>query len=391
MQAAVTRSELLDRANKMRERLASRVDEAEEQRRLPDETVSDFAEADFFSVLVPEKFGGLEMPLDALLDLALKIGEVCGSSGWILALLGIHNWIAALFPEETQEELFAGRGYVLAPATFAPGGRLRPCPGGYQLEGRWSFASGCHHGSWALVSAQVDGADSGASDFCCAAVPIEKVRIEDTWHTSGMRGTGSADLVIDETFVPKERTIDFVGLLSGETPGSKIHAAAAYRLPLVPVLALVASAPALGLAKGALAVFRDRVQRPNAAGGRDAAGWAPAQVRLAEASMEVAAAESLFRETVASLLARNEVGERFSESDRAYFRMSACYVTTLCARSIDRVVSASGARAQFRSSPLQRLQRDIQTLRGHIVFDFDATAEMYGRTLLGLPPNQVLV
>ena len=391
MHAGPKRSELLDRAKQMRERIASRVDEAEDRRRLSEATISDFVEAGFFSVLVPKRFGGSEMRLDALLDLVVEIGEVCGSSAWVLALFGIHNWLAALFPEETQEELFAGNGYVLAPATFAPGGRLRSCPGGFRLEGRWSFGSGCHHGSWVFVSALAEGGDSSTPEIRCAAVPIERVQIEDTWHTSGMRGTGSADLVIEETFVPKERTIDFAGLLAGNSPGSRIHAAPSFRLPLVPVLALVATAPAVGLAKGALAAFRDRVQPRNREGEGIAATSAPTQIRLAEASMEVAAAEGLLRGTVDSLLDRNEAGEELSLNDRAYFRMAACYATTLCVRSVDRVVAAAGARAQFRDSPLQRQQRDIQTLRGHIVFDFDATAELYGRTLLGLAPNQALV
>jgi len=388
MHASANRSELLDRARQMRDRIASRAEEAEDLRRLPEDTISDFIDAGFFSVLVPERFGGLEMPLDVLVDLAVEIGQVCGSSAWVLALFGIHNWLAALFPEETQEELFSGNAFVLAPATFAPGGHLRSCPGGFRLEGRWSFGSGCHHGSWVFVSGLTEGGERANPEVRCAAVPMDQVRIEDTWHTSGMRGTGSADLVIEETFVPAKRTLDFSGLVAGSSPGSRVHASPSFQLPLVPVLAQVATGPAVGLAKGALAAFQDRARQQSGGARVDSPST---QIRLAEASMEIAAAEELLRASVATLLSRNKAGEKFSPNDRAYFRMTACYATTLCARSIDRVVSAAGARAQFRDSPLQRQQRDIQTLRGHVVFDFDATAELFGRTLLGLAPNQALL
>lgn len=391
MHATTNRSDLLERATQLRGRIEGRIYEAESQRRLPVETITDFSDAGFFSVLVPKRFGGYELPLDVLLDLVIEVGEVCGSSAWVLALLGIHNWLAALFPEETQEAVFADNGYVLAPATFAPGGRLWPCDGGFRLEGRWPFGSGCHHGQWAFVSALVEAGEGAAPELRCVAVPMEDVRIEDTWHTSGMRGTGSADLLIEEAFVPKARTLDFASLLRGDSPGSRVHASRSFRLPLVPALAQVAAAPAVGMARGALGAFRERIRGRRTMAGERAIDSAPTQVRLAEASMEVASAEGLLRETVGSLLSRNESGEKFSDGDRAYFRMAACYVSTLCVRSVDRVVAAAGARAQFRDSSLQRHQRDLQTLRSHVIFDFDTTAEMYGRTLLGLPPNQFLV
>ena len=71
--------------------------------------------------------------------------------------------------------------------------------------------------------------------------------------------------------------------------------------------------------------------------------------------------------------------------------MEACYATHLCKRAVDRVVDAAGARAQFESSPLQRFQRDLHTLVGHVVFDLDATLELHGRVMLGLEPNQPLI
>ena len=82
MHATTNRSDLLERATQLRGHIEGRIYEAESQRRLPVETITDFSDAGFFSVLVPKRFGGYELPLDVLLDLVIEVGEVCGSSAW---------------------------------------------------------------------------------------------------------------------------------------------------------------------------------------------------------------------------------------------------------------------------------------------------------------------
>ena len=116
-----------------------------------------------------------------------------------------------------------------------------------------------------------------------------------------------------------------------------------------------------------------------------------AQVRLAEATMELRAAEALLDTGVARLLSRVRSGETLGVDERAAFRAEACYVATMAKRAIDQLCEGAGARAQFEDNPLQRCQRDINTLRGHVVFDMDTTMEMQGRVQLGYGPNQPLV
>ena len=383
--------ELLERARKLRPFVAERAREADRLRQLPQPTLDQLLEAQLFEIMAPRCYGGHELDLGVLLEAAAEIGRGCGSTAWVLALLGIHNWMFGLFPKELQDEVFEHGAPVLAPATFAPGGTLECVEGGFRLNGRWMYGSGAQHSSWAMVSCVVDDREGGAPDIRCIALPISDVRVEDTWHTSGMRGTGSHDLVIEDVFVPEHRAISFAGLLDGGSPGAEIHESRIYRLPLVPVLSYVASAPALGMARGAVDLFRERTATRLLRTGEAQIERSAAQIRLAEASLEVESAQLLVRRGVEELAQRSRAGEGFSLEDRARFRMEACYATALCKRAIDRVALGSGAGAQFEDCPLQRFQRDINTLVGHVIFDFDGTAELYGRVLLGLPPNHPLI
>jgi alkylation response protein AidB-like acyl-CoA dehydrogenase len=261
---------------------------------------------------------------------------------------------------------------------------LKPVRGGFRLHGRWGFGSGCRHGSHAMVSAPVEVPEAKLPDQRCVLLPISDVAIEDTWHTSGMRGTGSHDLVVHDAFVPEAYTISFFGLLTGDNPGGAVHESPLYKLPLIPVLSFVATAPALGMAHGAVDFFRDYMATRELRGGGLQVDRQASRIRLAESSMEVHTAELLVRRGVEELLRRNAEGGSFSVEERSRFRMEACYAATLCKHAVDRLADAAGARAQFESSPLQRFQRDLHTLIGHVIFDFDATCDLYGRVLLGL-------
>lgn len=387
----VSREELVRRAEQLVPVLRERGREADALRRLPDSTLEELLEAQLFSIVAPRKYNGLEMALDDLLAVAKVIGRGCGSTGWVMSLLGTHNWMGGLFPEQAQEEMFGTRGYVLAPAVFAPSGSARAVAGGYRVSGRWRFGSGSMHSDWCMVSALVEDDADNLVGMRALALPRADLVIEDTWHTSGMRGTGSNDIVIEDAFVPEHRSMPFDALLEGRTPGAELSDNPMYRVPLVPFLCFTAAAPALGIGLGALDAFTDYLQERVSMVGEKFVDKPAAQIRLAEATMELAAAEALMDAGVQRLLDGARAGQVFTLDERATFRAEGCYVATMAKRAIDSLCEAAGARAQFEDHPLQRCQRDINTLRGHVVFDLDTTMEMQGRVQLGFGPNQPLV
>lgn len=388
---AITRDVLMQNAARVREAAAKRADETEQLRQLPEATVRELIDGKLFSIVAPKQHNGLEMDIDVLLEAAREVGKGCGSTAWVLSLLGTHNWMGGLFPEQAQQELFGDKGYLLAPATFAPSGTMSACEGGFRVNGCWKFGSGVMHSDWVMVSALEEDDQANMVGMRCIALPIADVTIADNWHTSGMRGTGSNDIVIQDAFVPTHRTIPFFDLLEGTTEGGKASANPVYRLPLIPYLAYTAAAPALGMGRGAVDAFSEYLKERVFISGDAQKEKPAAQMRLAEAHNEVSAAEALVERGVQDMLAKVKSGEGFAIEDRVRYRSEACYAATLVKRAIDRLCEAAGARAQFKHHSLQRFQRDINTLRGHVVFDLDTTMELQGRVLIGMPPNQPLV
>lgn len=389
----VTRQELVARAAGIASTLGDRALDAEERRRLPDSTIQDFADAGLYQILVPRRWGGHELDFGTLADVTREVGHGCTSSSWLLGFYGLHNWMLCLLPEEAQAEVFANRSFALAPATFAPNGTATTTPDGdFELSGRWSWGSGVMHADWVMVAGRVEG--SNGPGLRVFLVPIDDVEIDDVWFTSGMRGTGSNDIVIKNVRVPAHRTVSFLDILNGTTPGAELHSSSIFRWPLVPMLALGASAPALGTAEVILERFRDRVRDRVIAytGGEVQKDRPAAQIRLGTATAHVWSARALFDDAIGDLEQLVGEGVQLDAAARTKYRLIASHVVNLSRQAITMLSEASGGSAHMMDSPFQRALRDVNTLAGHVIFDYDATTELFGRVQVGLDvPRGVLV
>ena len=389
---------LIEQGQSMISNLIGRGMEADSIRQLPSTTINELIENNFFSIVAPKRCGGFEYDLDILLAVVKQLGQGCGSTAWVTSLLGTHNWLAGLFSAKAQDELFADKNYLLAPAVFAPTGKAVKVNGGYRVSGCWSFASGISHSNWIMLSALLyDKAGENAEENAnvvgmeCVVIPIGDITVKDTWDTVGMRGTGSHDIEVDNVFVPQHRSIPFADVLSGNSPGAILSDNPIYRIPLVPYLSYTAAAPALGIGFGALEQFRTNMVDRVMLGGEQQQQKVASQIRLGEAQIALSAAEALMDRGVRDLLTKVKAGHTFSIEERVNYRAEACYVADSVKRVVDNLLEAAGAKAQFHAHPLQRFQRDINNLRGHVVFDMDSTMEMQGRSMIGLAPNHALI
>jgi alkylation response protein AidB-like acyl-CoA dehydrogenase len=374
-----TVEELRARAEKLVPNVAARAREAEELRRVPDATIAEFTAADFWRALTPRRFGGLELPFPVVPQVGQEIGRGCISSAWVLTFLMMHGWLLAMFCEETQAEVFGKRGYGLAPGALSPTGRAVPVEGGYRLSGRWSWATGVMHSDWVLVTGIPEGEMPRMM-----LLPIGDVQVDDVWHTDGMRATGSNDIVARDVFVPERRTISFAELAEGRTPGAALHEGSLYRIPLVPMLCFTAASPALGGAHAALHHFDERMRSRVLAYSRgEAQKDAPsARIRLGRATARLRAATALFEETVGGLDETYRSGASFSRQERAACRLASAHVVAECKGIVNELCDGAGASIHHLDSPLNRIQRDLNTLSGHAVFDYDRAADLYSRVLL---------
>lgn len=362
-------------------RLADRAEEAERLRRLPAATISDFRQTDLFRLLLPARFGGLQASFPELLQPIRRMAHGCASSAWTLGFYALHNWMLSLFDPRVQDEVFAS-GPVLAPAPLAPTGRGVPADGGVRLTGRWSWATGAMDADWMVVGALVERRDG--IDPVLVVVPAEQVEVVDTWHTAGMRGTGSHDLVITDIFVPEHRVVAVADIYGGTAPGAREHGVATYRWPMVPALALTASMPVLGTAERVTELFAERLgERVLAYSGVAQKDQPAAQIRLGEARVRLSALRALVAKAAGGIEAIVVSGERVSRSVRADARLAAARTVHESRAVIADLMEAAGASAHFLSSPLQRAKRDVDIAAGHVVFDYDTSRELAGALAIG--------
>jgi alkylation response protein AidB-like acyl-CoA dehydrogenase len=378
-------------------RLAQRAAEAEELRRLPEATLADFRDSGLSRLLLPARYGGEQVPFSAILDPVRRMAHGCVSSAWTLGFYILHNWMLALFDERAQDEVFAG-GPVLCPAPLAPTGRGVPVEGGVRLTGRWSWATGIMAADWVMVGAlccpgAAGSATSGSDDAMYPALvllPADQVRVEDVWHTAGMRATGSNDVVIDDVFVPEHRLVKVTDIYAGTAPGAALYPSATYRWPMVPALALVAAMPALGAAEHVADVFADRLgERVLAYSGVAQKQQPAAQIRLGDARVRLRALDGLLRDTVTTLETMVADGVRIPRAVRAKARVAAAHIVHESRSVIADLLESSGASVQFLTSPLQRAKRDVDVISGHVVFDYDVSRELAGALEVGVPISPI--
>ena len=266
--------------------LRQRAQETEDNRDVPAESVKALTETGFFRLLQPASYGGLEAEPVAFFTAVRLIASACGSTGWVASVLGVHPWQLALFPVRAQEEVWGADQATRMSSSYAPTGRARAVAGGYRLDGRWSFSSGCGHATWVLLGGIVLGDDNKPVDFCTFLLPASDYAVDDVWDTVGLRGTGSNDIVVDGAFVPAHRALSFTDVTRCACPGQERNPGPLYRIPYGSVFTYAITTPVIGMATGAyqahVAYQRDRVR---AAYAGEKAGDDPfGQVRVAEAA-----------------------------------------------------------------------------------------------------------
>ena len=377
------REEFLERTRSLLPALRERAAQTEQLRRLPDETVKDFQEAGLLRALQPVRFGGYELDPMTFYQAIIEVGTVCGSSAWVLGVVGVHNWQLALFPLRAQEDVWGEDTSVQISSSYAPTGRVEAVDGGYRLSGTWSFSSGCDLCEWVFLGGVITRGDR--SDMRTFLVPRDDYRIDDNWHVAGLAGTGSKNIAVEDAFVPEHRTHRFIDAFRFESPGNAVHTAPLYRLPFGCVFSNAIAVPAIGVALGALAHYREATRtRVSMLSGAKAAEDPFAQARLAEAASEIEAARSAIERNWAQITDLARRSEPIPVSLRARCRFDGANATARAVRATDRLFEASGGEAIFLDNPIQRAWRDVHAMRAHAINNPDAAARLFGRSELGL-------
>ena len=396
--AAPTPQELIRRARELAPEIAARAEETERNRAIAPHIIAKIRDLDLLRTTRPKEFGGFEYDAVVALEIALVISAACASTGW--AVNGaLSNGISfGHFPIETQRELWGDGADPFSCACFAPTGRATPADGGYVLNGKWSFASGVDHSSWIRLGAMIAPPDAPAPDAtppddgAFFLLPVGDVEIEDNWFVYGLSGTGSKNIIVRDAFVPAHRVLRFADTRSGHTPGARHHKNPLYRLPLLVLGATMLASTAVGAAKGALAAYREMTSGRTthgalAGGGLAMAGFATIQLRYAEASAAVEAAELILFTDLRAAMQKLRAGDGITITDRIHARRNQAYATRLALQAVEALNASTGGAGLLLSHPVQRAWRDVNAVARHVSLNWDAVGTMYGQHAFGLEPR----
>ncbi|WP_327673782.1 oxidoreductase [Kitasatospora sp. NBC_00458] len=338
---------------------------AEELRRLTDEVAAGITLAGFPRHFVPRRWGGTAGGFGALVTGTAAVAESCAGAAWCAALYAAHGRLAAYLPPEGQRDLWAGGPDVrISAAVVPPQGRAERQGDGWRLDGEWRPASGADHADWILLASWTEGA--AGREHRVFAVPRAELTVLDTWHSAGLRGSGSTSVAAEAVHVPDHRTLTLDTLLVPQRDAARCHT-----VPYPMVAALVFAAPLAGIARAAL--------REWTAGARRAANPHPAaHTVLSQASARIHTA-GLLLDGAADRADRGEVGALAVAENRR----DAATAAVLCREAVDALFLASGIGAQTPGSVLQRAWRDAAALAVHRTLDPDAAARGYAEAVLG--------
>jgi 3-hydroxy-9,10-secoandrosta-1,3,5(10)-triene-9,17-dione monooxygenase len=374
--------------------IRQRAQEAEDARCVPQESVKALAETGFFRLLQPARFGGLEAGPITFYTAVRMIASACGSTGWVSSVVGVHAWQLALFPAQAQEDVWGTDPATRMSSSYAPTGKAKLTDGGYRLDGRWSFSSGCDHASWVLLGGIVTNDEGQPVDFCTFLLPNTDYTIDDVWDTVGLRGTGSNDIVVQDAFVPKHRALSFSDVSRCKCPGQEINESPLYKVPFGSVFSYAITTPVIGMATGAYDAYvsyqKERVRVSYV--GQKAKDDPYGQVRVAEAAALIDNTWLALQRDMTELMAHVTAGEKLPVPLRLRVRRDQVHGTAQAIQAIDLLFENSGGRALKMGTPIQRFWRDAHAGRVHAINDPERALSMFGRGEFGLevPPDAML-
>lgn len=361
-------------------------DEIERNSCLPAPLVTALVEAGLFRMYVPKSLGGLEVDLVTFLRVVEEIAQIDGSVGWILATGATHGALGAYLREDVARAIYCDTPNAIVAGSVNPRGKAISVQGGYKVSGRWSFCSGIQHSAWVFGNCVVYDGDTprlgldGSSETRFMFFSVEQCEIHDTWHVSGLRGTGSRDCTVADLFVPEEWSLPAFTARPYQ-PGPL------YTCPLITFFAASIAAPPLGMARGAINALVELACTQTPTGSQSRLRERPnVQVNVARAEALVRSARAFVIESLQEiwevLIAEGEL----TMQQRAMGRIAGTHAAISAAQAVDLMYNAGGGAAIYQSCLLERFFRDIHVATQHISVT-QTYYELAGKVLLGMSPG----
>jgi alkylation response protein AidB-like acyl-CoA dehydrogenase len=374
---------LIERARSLVPALRQRSAQATAERRLARETIDDIRRLELTRCLQPSMFGGFASDYRMFSKMLRTLSQGCGSTAWVCAVHGEHNWVIGNFSEQAQRDVWGPDPQAVASASVPPSGTAETIAGGHRLSGRWGFASGVDHAQWLLLNAVAQS--GGKPQERLFLIPVGQAEIVDDWHVMGLCGTGSKSVVVKDAIVAATHSVSMHELKTGAAPGAAVHPGhPLYGTPRSLLASFSLSSVNVGLAERAVEEFtaftRDRRSR-----GLRVADLEAVQLAVAEAAAQAETAAMLVEQTIDSNIRLVESGAPITAERVAWTRRNSSYATQLSHAAVSSIFQVAGGTALYAGNPLQEIFRDTMAASAHLSLTWHRAAPAYGQIRLGLP------
>jgi alkylation response protein AidB-like acyl-CoA dehydrogenase len=353
-------------------------DKFAEARRLTDNAIGLMRRAGLFRIAFPKVWGGPEMDILSQCEVVETLGYHDASAAWVAMICSDSGHWAARIDETEARALYPSLD-LLTSGVIAPMGQAHIVDGGLKVSGRWTFGSGCLHadrliaGCVLFENGKPQIGPGGRPEFRAVWLPKDKVQIHDTWHTTGLAGSGSNDYSVQDVVVP--RALSFHPFRAG----TRLEPLYRYQGFFVASLPSVA----LGCARRMVDDFRELAGRKIMSPAQTPLkNEYRAQVALAEATTRLGAARAYQDSSLNSIWQTVSRGETPTAAQRAAVGMMAIHGLQEAAKIGEIVCEAAGSVALYASSPFDRRRRDLITMSNHIMGQRKTRATM-GQLLFG--------
>jgi len=359
-------------------RTRARNNEFDSQQFISQDVIEKFRSLGIYRALVSKKFGGDEITAAQFCEVVEEISKADGSAGWV-ASFGIGAIYLSALPLATLEKIYAD-----SPDIVFAGGIFPPQPaelsaGNYNVKGRWSWSSGSKGADMIGVGIlPKDGAGETIGAPRMAVMPSSKLTIEHNWDVTGMAGTGSHDLVVNNVDVPEDWTCIRGGASSLE--------GTIFRYPSLSLATQVLAVVSLGIARAALDELKAMAAGRASVTGAPNIGERPlTQAEVAKADADLRAARCFFYDSINDAWQTLEKNEDLSVQQISLLRLSSTHASRVGADVARRVQMVSGMTGVYKSSPLSRFVNDAQVVTQH-AFMGDITWQNAGAIFFGQKP-----
>ena len=362
--------------------IREQADLIEEQRRLPDSLIDAMSDAGIFRIAMPRAWGGPEMSPQDQIELMEILATADASVAWVAGILSDSGYYAGFLDDAAGREVFPDLDSRCA-GMLAPVGQAEIVPGGYRVTGHWTFGSGSLHathmtgGAIILDNGEMIIDENGLPKWRVMIFDRADTEITDTWHVTGLAGSGSNDYSVENLFVAEEHTFEALAPPSRNEPLYGYHGFFFANVPGIP----------FGMARAALdearKIAETKVSFPGMIPLRDDA---EVQTAFGEGEATLAAARAYVADAMGSAWDTLQSGDELTLEQRANIGLCLVHAGQSAQRVVDLACVIAGSTALYERNPLERIRRDMIAASSHIVHN-RKTYGTAGRILLGAAPG----